>query len=157
MSVLTSVGIWRSSGMDVLRLLCGLVWLMMLAAAVKEREDSGDEDECGDGCECQTADDSATERSVLLASVAEAECHGNHTDDHRESGHEHRPEARRTGVDGCANGVAALKQTVLGEGDDKDGVGGGDAHAHDGSHQRGHGERGAREEEEEHDTGDGRG
>ena len=45
---------------------------------------------------------------------------------------------------GGLDGVAVLRQALLGEGDDQDAVGGGDAHAHDGAHQSGHAERGVR-------------
>jgi hypothetical protein len=68
-----------------------------------------------------------------------------------------RAEARGAGFDGGADGVAVFLEALLGEGDDEDAVGGGDAHAHDGSHQRGHAERGVGEEEEDHDAGQRRG
>ena len=55
------------------------------------------------------------------------------------------------------DGVAVLRQALLGEGDDQDAVRRGHAHAHDGAHQRGNAERGVREEEEEHDAGERRG
>ena len=105
----------------------------------------------------KTADDGATERRVLLAAVAEAEGHGDHADDHGEGGHEDRAEAGEAGFDGGADGITVMQQAFLGEGHDQNAVGGGDAHAHDGAHQRRNAERGARDEEEKNDSGERRG
>ena len=49
-------------------------------------------------------------------------------------------------------GVAMLGQPLAGERHHQDAVGGGDAHAHDGAHQRRHAERGPGEEQEQHDA-----
>ena len=100
----------------------------------------GNEDQGGDGGAEQAADDGAAERGVLLAAFAGAERHGDHADDHGERGHHDGAEAGGAGFDGGLDGVAVLLETLLGEGDDEDAVGGGDAHAHDGAHQRGHAE-----------------
>src|SRR5262249_23134943 len=51
------------------------------------------------GREHQPADHRAAERRVLLAAFAEPERHRQHADDHRERGHDHRPEPRVTGLD----------------------------------------------------------
>ncbi len=50
--------------------------------------------------------------------------------------------------------IAVLLKAVLGEGDDEDAVGGGDAHAHDRAHERRDAEGGAGGEEEEDDSGE---
>ena len=53
--------------------------------------------------------------------------------------------------------VAMFSELLLGEGDDQNAVRGGDAHAHDGSHQCGDAERGVGDEEEQNDAGQRRG
>ncbi len=122
--------------------------------AVQQGEDGGNEDEGGDGGGGEAADDGAAERRVLFAAFAEAERHGDHADDHGEGGHHDGTEAGSSGFDGGEDGVVMLFIALLGEGDDEDGVGGGDAHAHDGAHERGHAEGGAGGEEEEDDAGE---
>src|SRR5258707_4104457 len=54
---------------------------------VNDAEDDGNEDERGDRREDQAADDGAAERRVLLAALAQAQCHGRHADDHGERRH----------------------------------------------------------------------
>src|SRR5580704_18175612 len=60
---------------------------------VNDAEDDGNEDERGDRRKNQPTDDGATERRVLLATLAQAERHGGHADDHGERRHQHRAEA----------------------------------------------------------------
>ena len=77
---------------------------------VQETKNRGDEQQ---GCQRRAqkaADDGAAERRILLASVAEAERHGNHPNDHRESGHQHWPKARDAGLDGCLRGISMVLQ-----------------------------------------------
>ncbi len=54
-------------------------------------------------------------------------------------------------------GSPSAGQMLLGEADHQDAVGGGDADAHDGAHQRGNAQRGARDKEKDHDSGHGGG
>src|SRR6202011_191225 len=121
---------------------------------VNESEYAGDEDQGCDGGAEQAADDGASERGVLLTAVAGSECHGDHADDHSERGHDDGTETGGTGFDCGLDGVAVLFETGLGEGDDEDAVGGGDAHAHDSSHEGGNAEPGSGEEEEDDDAGE---
>ena len=65
---------------------------------MNDGKEGGHEEECGDGCQQQAADDGAAERRVLFAAVAQAEGHGHHADDHGEGGHEHGAEADKAGV-----------------------------------------------------------
>ncbi len=66
-----------------------------------------------------------------------AERHGDHADDHGESGHERRDGSGLRRLRSPSESVAGFLQALFGEGDDKDGVRRSDTHAHDGSHQRG--------------------
>src|SRR5450432_4197130 len=54
-------------------------------ARVHDAEDDGNEYEGGDGGEEEAPDHRAAEGRVLLAAFAQAERHGRHADDHRES------------------------------------------------------------------------
>ena len=122
--------------------------------SVDEGEDGGHKDKCGYSCASQAADDGTAERSILLTAIASAECHWHHADNHCESGHDDGTEARRAGFEGGADRVAVLFKAALGERDDEDAVRRGNAHTHDGSHQRRHAEASAREEEEDYDSGE---
>ena len=57
----------------------------------------------------------------------------------------------------ASNASPVMSETIFGEGDDENGVCGGDAHAHDRAHESRYGERGAGEEEKDDDAGDGGG
>jgi len=92
----------------------------------------------GDGGTKQSADDRAAQRRVLFPAVAHAEGHGHHADDHRQRCHDDGAEARGACLNGRADCIAVLVELAPGERDNKDAVGRGDAHAHNGAHQSGH-------------------
>src|ERR1700722_19417994 len=48
------------------------------------------EEQCGDRGKQQSADDGAAQGGILFGPLAQAERHGNHTDDHRHGGHQYR-------------------------------------------------------------------
>ena len=123
----------------------------------QEAEDDGHEEKRSDGGDDKAADDGAAERRVLFAAFAEAGGHRQHADDHGERGHEDGPEPADAGFPRGAERVEALVEIVAGKGDDEDGVGGGDAEAHDGAHQRGDAEAGQREVQSPDDAGHGAG
>src|SRR6266540_4290591 len=109
--------------------------------AAEEAVDRGNEEEGGGGRDQKPADDRAAQGGVLLPSLAEAERHGQHADQHRGRGHEHGAQAR-------ASRVQALAPLVVGEGHHEDGVGGGHPDRHDRAHQGGDAE--GRLADEEH-------
>src|SRR3954465_121183 len=88
--------------------------------AVQQREYGRDEEQGRDRRERAPADHGAAERRVLLAAFTEAERHGHHADDHRQRGHQHRPEARDPRLDGGHARVGARGELVLREADDED-------------------------------------
>src|SRR5579871_2663736 len=102
-------------------------------AAMHDGEHSGYEEECGYGCEQQTADDREPERLVLLAALAHADGHREHANHHGQRGHEHRTEAGEAGLDRSEGGIAGMLQAFAREAHHQDAVGGGDAHTHDGA------------------------
>src|SRR5215472_7033674 len=62
-----------------------------LAAAVEYREHAGYEKQSCNCGEQQSADDGTPQWRVLLATLAEPECHWHHSDDHRQRRHQDRP------------------------------------------------------------------
>ncbi len=56
----------------------------------------------------QSADHGAAQRRVLLAAFAEAQGHRKHSDDHRQGGHDDRPQARDARRQGGIVGVLAF-------------------------------------------------
>src|SRR5258706_15273193 len=100
---------------------------------MKGKKTCGKKKRGGGGAKDKPADNGAAEGGILFAAIAEAEGHGDHADDHGESGHEDRAERGEAGFGGGGDRVAVVQEAFLGEGDDENTVGGGDAHAHDGA------------------------
>src|SRR5713226_9679287 len=59
-----------------------------IAPSVKQTEDGRHKDQSGHSGAQQATNDGAPERRILLAPLAQPEGHGNHADDHGQSGHE---------------------------------------------------------------------
>ncbi len=68
-----------------------------------KREEDRDKSQGSKGCEQQAADDGSTQRSILLAAIAESQRHRHHADHHRESRHDDRTEACETGRERCVD------------------------------------------------------
>src|SRR6202048_5454946 len=64
---------------------------------VDHAENHGHEHQRGSRCKNQTTDHCSSERSVLLATFAEAQCHWRHADDHRQRSHQHGTEPDEAG------------------------------------------------------------
>jgi hypothetical protein len=124
---------------------------------VDERENRGHEEQ-GRSCrEAQTTDDGTTERRVLLATLAQAQSHRHHADDHGERRHQHRAEAGEAGLECRRQGIDALfAHAIAREAHHQDAVGGGDADGHDGAGERRNTDRRLRQEEHPDDAGQGR-
>src|SRR6266581_2241274 len=105
--------------------------------AAEEAVDRGNEEEGGGGRDQEPTDDRAAQGGVLLPSLAEAERHGQHADQHRGRGHEHGAEASASRGERRRRRVQALAPLVVGEGHHEDGVGGGHPDRHDRAHQGG--------------------
>src|SRR5204862_8298529 len=57
----------------------------------------------------RSSDHRASKRRVLFAAFAEAHGHRHHSDDHRERGHQDRPDAHKTGFD---SGIAGDRKST---------------------------------------------
>src|SRR5258708_25121354 len=79
------------------RILCNQVLRFLLSA--HHGEYNWNKEESCDGGEQQSANNRAAEGRILFASFAESEGHGHHADDHRESGHHHRPQPCAAGLE----------------------------------------------------------
>src|ERR1700739_2522279 len=66
---------------------------LAFAAAMNHGKDAGHEKKRRERGKHQSADDGASEGSVLLAAYAEANVHGHHADDHGHGGHDDRTDA----------------------------------------------------------------
>src|SRR6266481_4208215 len=128
-----------------------------VAPGMQETENRGNENQRGHRGEEEAANYGAAQGGVLFASIAEAEGHGNHADDHGESGHEDGAEAGEAGFGGGSDWVSVVQEAFLGEGDDEDAIGGAHAHAHDRAHESRDAERGVGEEKKDDDAGEGGG
>src|SRR5713226_2061351 len=126
------------------RILSNQVLRFLLSA--DHGEYNWNKEESCDGGEQQSANNRAAEGRILFTSLAESEGHGHHADDHRESGHHHGPEPSRAGLEGRAEGILGLGETLVRKRDDQNAVGRGHADAHDRAHQRGHVQGCARQE-----------
>ena len=119
---------------------------------MQEREDRGHKDESGDGGAKQAANHRAAKGCILLAAVSQSKRHRNHADDHRQRRHDYGAQARGPGLKRGRYSISMVVQPLLREGHDQNAVRCGDAHAHDGAHQRGNAERGAGDEQEQYDS-----
>src|SRR5260370_11194291 len=126
------------------RILCNQVLRFLLSA--HHGEYNWNKEESCDGGEQQSANNRAAEGRILFASFAESEGHGHHADDHRESGHHHRPQPHGAGLEGRAEGILRVSKPFVCKRDDQNAVGRGHADAHDRAHQRGHVQGWARQE-----------
>src|SRR5258706_4230408 len=124
---------------------------------MKGKKTCGKKKRGGGGAKDKPADNGAGEGGILFAAIAEAEGHGDHADDHGESGHEDGAEAGEAGFGGGGDWVSVVQGAFLGEGDDENAVGGAHAHAHDRAHESWDAERGVREEKKDDDAGEGGG
>src|ERR1700678_685380 len=64
--------------------------LREMVVAPDHHEHSRYEKQGSDRSQNQSTDNSSTERRILFAAFSQAQCHRNHTDNHREGGHDHR-------------------------------------------------------------------
>ena len=131
-----------------------LVMPRPLRPAMQDAEHGRNEEQSRQGSYCQAADDRAAEWCVLLAALAERKCHWHHADDHGQRRHQHRPKARKSGLERRGRGVKAICQPFASEAHQQYTVGGGDAHAHDGTGQRGHRKRRSRHKQHPNDAGE---
>src|SRR6185312_857970 len=111
---------------------------------VHKAEYRGYEKQSSDGGAKQTADNGTPERGILLAAFAETQRHGDHADDHSESGHNNGTETGVPGFNSSLQRIAMLGQTLTRKRNHQDAVGGRDPHTHDGPHERRHAEMGSR-------------
>src|SRR5713101_3089592 len=125
-----------------------------LQPCVNDFENARHKKQSCEGRENQAADDGSSEGSVLLAAFAEADGHGNHADDHGQSGHDDRTDADETGFKSGVECILAFGQLFARKRDHQDAVGSGDAHAHDGAGQRRHVQRGVSDQENPADSGE---
>jgi hypothetical protein len=133
-------------------LLDGKISSLGRCVAVGEEEAGGDEEDGEEDREEQAADDRLSERRVGLAALAKLHGHGKQADDGGERRHEDGAEADAAGRDDGAMGGHALLDEVMGELDDEDAVGEGDADEHDDAHEGHDVDGGAPEEEGEQDS-----
>src|SRR6202167_5551010 len=66
-----------------------------------------DKEKSGDGGEEKPADNSSAKRCILLATISQSKSHGNHSDNHCKSGHHHRAQTSRAGLQRGLDGVSA--------------------------------------------------
>src|SRR5580692_8140350 len=125
---------------------------VLLNALMNEAKYRRHKDERCNGSDEQASDDCTAERCILLTTVPKAQRHWDHSDDHREGGHEDWTKTRTAGLDRRGDRVAMVAQSLLREGDHENAVGCGHPHAHDRSHQGGDAERCSRDEQEHHNT-----
>src|SRR5882724_3407815 len=125
-----------------------------LQPCVNDFENARHKKQSCEGRENQAADDGSSEGSVLLAAFAEADGHGNHADDHGESGHDDRTDADEAGFKSGVEGILAFGQLFARKRDHQDAVGSGDAHAHDGAGKRRYVQRGVGDQENPADSGE---
>src|SRR5882672_6611832 len=125
--------------------------------AVNAREDRRHEEKGRYGCKQETADDGASERRILLATLAEPERHRQHADDHGERGHQHGAKAREARLERRLGGAQAVIHPLAREADEQEAVRGRNPHAHDGAGECRHAQCRARDEQRPHDAGDGAG
>src|SRR5580692_5773314 len=92
----------------------------------------------GDRGKQQAPDDRAAQGSILLGALAPTQGHGNHPDDHRQGGHQHRPDASRTRIAGRTDRIQAFVHALPRERYDQNAIGGGHAHGHDGAGESRH-------------------
>ena len=73
---------------------------------MQQAKNGRDEKQRGNRRENQSSDDRAAERRILFASFAQSHGHGNHADNHGQSGHQYRTEACKTGFNRRQHGIA---------------------------------------------------
>src|ERR1700746_1707126 len=110
----------------------------LLPPPVQHAEESRHEEQGGNCCENQTSNHRPPKRRILLAAVTHSEGHRNHPDDHGEGGHQHRPKARETRLQGCRHGILPFRHLLGSEAHHQNAVCGGHTHAHDRSHESGY-------------------
>src|SRR6266403_1260616 len=72
-----------------------------------------------DGGKQQPANYRTAEWRILLPSLTEPQGHRHHADDHRESGHHHRPQPRGAGLKGRSKGILGLAKPFVRKRDDQ--------------------------------------
>src|ERR1700733_13551901 len=124
---------------------------------MKEGKDGRHENQSRHGCAEQASNHGASERRILFSTIAKAECHRHHANDHGKRCHNYRTEPRVACFDGGLYGVPVFCQSLLRKRNHKDAVRSGHPDAHEGSHKGRHAQRGTGEEEHEHDAPHSRG
>src|ERR1700674_1578109 len=87
-----------------------------------DHKDGGNKEQRSPGGENQASNYCSTQWSVLLTAFTQAQCHRNHSDDHRQRRHEHRPDTGIASLERCAVGVMIMFELLIGEGDDQNAV-----------------------------------
>ena len=119
---------------------------------VQQAEENRNKEQRGGSGKNQPADYGSAEWRVLFSTFPQADRHRHHADDHRQGGHQDRPEA---GESRCQRGgyrVLALFHLFLGEADHQNAVGGSHPHTHDGTGQGRNADIGVGDEKEPHDS-----
>ena len=83
----------------------------------------------------KTPDDCAAQRSCFLTPLADRKRHRNHSSNHCQTRHQHRPQAFSSSRACGGNGVSPIPPVLLCEGDEQNRVCHGDANRHDGAHE----------------------
>src|SRR5439155_13862425 len=81
-------------------------------ASMDHGKNAWHKEERGEGGKNQPADYRAAKRRVLLAAFAEAHGHRHHSNDHRERGHQYRPDAHETSFAGSIHRAFAFLHLV---------------------------------------------
>src|SRR5882672_6802567 len=117
-------------------------------------QDRRQDDERGAGCAEETADHRTPQRSTLLSALAQAQRHGHHPGQHRETCHQDRTQTASCAFYCRLPWLATLNAAALSESHEQDGVCHGHANRHDRAHEGLNVERGPGEPKHEYDPGD---
>src|ERR1700686_2136236 len=125
----------------------------LFARTLQKAEKCWDKKQRGNRSEQKSTYNRTPKWRILFPTVSHSERHGHHADDHGQSGHQHRPKPRETGLQCGADGVAALLHFFCRKAHYQDAVGGCHAHTHDRSHECGHAESRVRYKQKPRDPG----
>ncbi len=123
-----------------------------MTKAMDHAEDCRDEKQRRHRGEEQPANNGAAERRILFSTFSQADRHREHSNDHRQSGHQDRSESREPCLHGRFDCRASCGQSFFREADHQDAVGSGYSNAHDRSRKGGHADRRAGYKQEPNDS-----
>src|SRR6201986_599674 len=95
----------------------GVLRRRLCVAPMNDAEHHRNKEKCGDGGEEKAADHGTAERRILLATIAQAEGHGQHSDDHCEGRHQHRSQPDETGLESSLRRIPDLVELLTRETD----------------------------------------